>query len=66
MGLFKHAGKEDNIRFFQEIIARAGLSAREARYLEELFQKLCYVKCRNAAGKAPEMPLLQIPPVPDN
>ena len=51
MGLFKHAGKEDNIRFFQEIIARAGLSTREARYLEELFQKLYYVKCRNAAEK---------------
>lgn len=66
MGLFKHAGKEDNIRFFQEIIARAGLSAREARYLEELFQKLCYVKCRNAVGKEPEMPLPQTPPVPNN
>lgn len=66
MGLFKHAGKEDNIRFFQEIIARAGLSAREARYLEELFQKLCYVKCRNAEGTVQEMPLLQTPPVPNN
>ena len=66
MGLFKHAGKEDNIRFFQEIIARAGLSAREARYLEELFQKLCYVKCRNAAEKERERLLLQTPPAPDN
>lgn len=45
IGLFKHAGKEDNTRFFQEILARAGLSTREARYLEELFQKLYYVKC---------------------
>lgn len=66
MGLFKHAGKEDNIRFFQEIIARAGLSAREARYLEDLFQKLCYVKCRNAAETVQEMPLPQKPLVPDN
>jgi len=66
MGLFKHAGKEENIRFFQEIIARAGLSAREARYVEELFQKLCYVKCRNAAETAQETSLLQTPPVPDN
>lgn len=66
MGLFKHAGKENNTRFFQEIIARAGLSAREARYLEELFQKLCYVKCRNAEEKEPERPLLQTPPAPDN
>ena len=66
MGLFKHAGKEDNIRFFQEIIARAGLSAREARYLEELFQKLCYVKCQNAAEKEPGMTLQQIQPVPNN
>ena len=66
MGLFKHAGKEDNIRFFQEIIARAGLSTREARYLEELFQKLCYVKCRNAAEKEQERLLLQTPPAPDN
>ena len=66
MGLFKHAGKEDNMRFFQEIIARAGLSAREARYLEELFQKLCYVKCRNAAEKVPEIPSQQISPAPNN
>ena len=66
MGLFKHAGKEDNIRFFQEIIARAGLSAREARYLEELFQKLCYVKCRNAVGIKQERPSPQTPPAPDN
>ncbi len=66
MGLFKHAGKEDNIRFFQEIIARAALSAREARYLEELFQKLCYVKCQNAAEKEPGMTLQQIQPVPNN
>ena len=66
MGLFRYAGKEDNIRFFQEILARAGLSAREARYLEELFQKLCYVKCRNAAGAIREPPLTQRPPVPDN
>jgi len=66
MGLFKHAGKEDNIRFFQEIIARAGLSAREARYLEELFQKLCYVKCRNAVGTEQERPSPQTPPAPDN
>lgn len=66
MGLFKHAGKEDNIRFFKEIIARAGLSVREARYLEELFQKLCYVKCRNAAEKAPEKSLPQTQPAPNN
>lgn len=66
MGLFKHVGKEDNIRFFQEIIARAGLSVREARYLETLFQKLRYVKCRNAAGAIREPPLTQRPPVPDN
>lgn len=66
MGLFKHAGKGDNIRFFQEIIARAGLSAREARYLEELFQKLCYVKCRNVAEKELGKPSPQTPPAPDN
>lgn len=66
MGLFKHAGKEDNIRFFKEIIARAGLSVREARYLEELFQKLCYVKCRNAAEKEQEKSLPQTQPAPNN
>ena len=51
IGLFKHGGKEDNIRFFQEMIARAGLSAGEARYFENLFKKLCYIKCQNAADK---------------
>ena len=51
IGLFKHAGKEDNIRFFQGIIARAGLSAGEALHLENLFQKICYIKCQNAADK---------------
>ena len=66
MGLFKHAGKDDNIRFFQEIIARAGLSSREARYLEELFQKLCYVKCRNVVEKGPEKFLPQTPLAPNN
>ena len=44
IGLFKHGGKEDNVRFFQEIIARAGLSTSEARHLEKLFQKICYIK----------------------
>ena len=66
IGLFKHAGKEDNIRFFQEIIARAGLSVREARYLEKLFKKLCYIKCQNVADTVPEQSLPQIPLVPDN
>ena len=61
IGLFKHGGKEDNIRFFQEIIARAGLSIREARYLETLFKKICYIKGQydmsvSQESSAPEMP----------
>lgn len=55
IGLFKHGGKEDNIRFFQEIIARAGLSTREARYLEKLFQKVCYIKGRYDMSVSPEI-----------
>ena len=66
IGLFKHGGKEDNIRFFQELIARAGLSAREARYFKNLFQKLCYIKCQNTADRLQANPLLQISPDQDN
>lgn len=50
-GLFKHAGKEDNTRFFKEILSRAGLSVREARHLENIFKKLCYIKSQNAEAE---------------
>jgi len=71
IGLFQHGGKEDNIRFFQEIIGRAGLSVTEARYFENLFRKLCYLKCRsvtyqNAEDTVPESSLTQIRPVQGN
>lgn len=66
IGLFKHSGKEDNIRFFQEIIARAGLSRKEARYLENLFKKMYYIKYQGVADKLSENPLPKISPVQDS
>ena len=66
IGLFRHAGKEDNIRFFQEIIARAGLSATEARRLENIFKKACYIKCQNVEEKSSQNLLRKIPPVQGN
>jgi len=44
IGLFHHAGKEYNILFLQEIIARAGLSQKESLYLENMFKKIHYIK----------------------
>lgn len=66
IGLFKHGGKEDNIRFFQEIIARAGLSVREARYLENLFKKMCYIKGQYDRSVLPETSVQETPHAADN
>ncbi|CEM62360.1 rRNA methylase [Treponema phagedenis] len=45
-GLFRHAGKEDNQRFMEEIIGRAGMSKKEAARFEKLFKKLAYIKTK--------------------
>ncbi|MGP1528899.1 MAG: RNA methyltransferase [Treponema sp.] len=44
IGLFQHAGKEYNILFLQDIIARAGLSQKESLYLENMFKKIHYIR----------------------
>lgn len=66
IGLFRHGGKEDNIRFFRELIARAGLSVREVRHFANLFKKVCYIKCQDAGVGQPQPPLLKTPPDPDS
>ncbi len=48
IGLFHHAGREDNTRFLKDILSRAGLSKKEAVYMENLFKKVCYVKNNTA------------------
>ena len=44
IGLYKYAGGEDNAQFLEEIFARAMLSERELRRLENLFHKISYIK----------------------
>ncbi len=44
IGLFKRVGREDNIRFLSEIIARTAFSESEAKRLEELFHRMAWIK----------------------
>lgn len=44
MGLFKIAGKDDNDRFLEGILARAALSEGEAQRFEKLFKTMAYIK----------------------
>ena len=46
IGLYKYAGGEDNARFLEEIFARALLSERELRRLENLFRKISFIKTK--------------------
>jgi tRNA/rRNA methyltransferase/tRNA (cytidine32/uridine32-2'-O)-methyltransferase len=39
LGFYKQPGREDQERFFRDVFSRAGLSKREAQYLEEIFSK---------------------------
>jgi len=43
-GLFKLAGKADNDRFLEGILARAALSEGEAQRFEKLFKTMAYIK----------------------
>lgn len=65
IGLFKIAGKHDNERFVEGILARAALSESEAQRIEKLFKKIAFIK----TGFDPNE-LLPIepntPPAPDN
>lgn len=47
IGLFHHGGRQENIQFLQDIFARTGLSKKEARILENVFKKICYIKCQD-------------------
>ena len=40
IGFYKQAGREEQERFFQDIFARAGITAGESRYLEQVFRKI--------------------------
>ncbi len=40
LGFYKQAGRDEQTRFFRELIARAGLSMDELKYLESIFQKI--------------------------
>lgn len=40
IGFYKQAGRDDQERFFRDIMARAGLSLDESRYLRKIFDKI--------------------------
>jgi tRNA/rRNA methyltransferase len=44
IGLFPTAGKDNNSRFLEGILARAAMSEGEAQRLEQLFKKISYIK----------------------
>lgn len=44
IGLFRIAGKEDNYRFLEGILARSALSEGEAQRLEKLFKTIAFIK----------------------
>jgi tRNA/rRNA methyltransferase/tRNA (cytidine32/uridine32-2'-O)-methyltransferase len=39
LGFYKQPGREEQERFFRDLFSRAGITAREARYLEAVFAK---------------------------
>jgi tRNA/rRNA methyltransferase/tRNA (cytidine32/uridine32-2'-O)-methyltransferase len=39
LGFYKQPGREEQARFFQDILARAGITRDEGRYLERIFAK---------------------------
>jgi tRNA/rRNA methyltransferase/tRNA (cytidine32/uridine32-2'-O)-methyltransferase len=39
LGFYKQPGREEQERFFRDIFSRAGLTVREARYMEAIFAK---------------------------
>ena len=39
LGFYKHPGREEQTRFLRDLICRAGLTAREGRYLKDIFAK---------------------------
>ncbi|OQA63068.1 MAG: putative tRNA/rRNA methyltransferase [Spirochaetes bacterium ADurb.Bin269] len=47
IGIYTHAGKEENERFLEGIFARAALSGNEARHIEKLFRKMAYIRCNH-------------------
>ena len=40
IGFYKQYGREDQERFFRDILSRAGITLKETRYLEGLFRKI--------------------------
>lgn len=44
IGFFKIAGREDQERFWTDILSRSGLSEGEAQYLEKIFSKMSGLK----------------------
>jgi len=44
LGFYKQSGREDQTRFLQDIISRAGLTDREGSYLKNIFVKAAHLK----------------------
>lgn len=51
IGLYQTSGREENTRFLEGILARAALSEKEAQKVEQLFQKIAYIKTEYAQDK---------------
>jgi len=51
VGMFKLAGKDDNERFLEGILARAALSEGEAQRFEKLFKTMAYIKTGSGPDK---------------
>jgi tRNA/rRNA methyltransferase/tRNA (cytidine32/uridine32-2'-O)-methyltransferase len=43
LGFYQEPGREDQERFLEDLIARAGLSAREGKYFGDIFIKAAYL-----------------------
>jgi len=47
LGFYKKPGREDQTRFLQDMIARAGLADKEGRYLENIITKAAQIGLKN-------------------
>lgn len=50
LGFYRQPGREEQERFFRDILSRAGVTAHEGAYLEGIFAKAARLALRGAAG----------------
>jgi tRNA/rRNA methyltransferase/tRNA (cytidine32/uridine32-2'-O)-methyltransferase len=52
IGFYRQPGREAQERYFRDIFSRAGLTRREADYMEEIFSKAAWLAAKAASTKA--------------